>query len=64
MIKFILIGNRNMFNMCGKMQITIADDTIDNIDSAKNLQIHFDKHLKIQPILINYQVHYFKLSET
>ena len=44
--EFILIGTRNMLNMCGKMQITISNDTIDNADSAKNLKIHFDKHLK------------------
>ena len=44
--EFILIGTRNMFNMCGKMQITIVDGTIDNVDTAKNLGIHFDKHLK------------------
>ena len=44
--EFILIGTRNMLNMCGKMQITVSDDTIDNVDSAKNLGIYFDKHLK------------------
>ena len=44
--EFILIGTRNILNMCGKMQITISDDTIDNVDSVKNLGIHFAKHLK------------------
>ena len=44
--EFILIGTRNMLNMCGKMQITIGNDTIDNADSANNLRIHFDKCLK------------------
>ena len=42
----ILIGTRNMLSMCDKMQITISYDTIDNVDSAKNLGIYFDGHLK------------------
>ena len=44
--EFILIGTRNMLNMCGKMQITISSDTIDNVDSAKKLGINFEKHHK------------------
>ena len=43
--EFILIGTRNMLNMCGKMQITIGNDTTDNVDPAKNHGIHFDKYL-------------------
>ena len=62
--EFILIGTRNMFTICGKMQIIIGDDTIDNVDSAKNLRIHSDKHLKIRSTLINYQVHCSTLPET
>ena len=45
-MEFILIGTRNMLNMCSKMQITISNDIINNVDSAKNLGIHSEKHLK------------------
>ena len=46
------------------MQINIGNDTIDNVDSAKNHGIHFDKHLKIPPILINYQAYCVTSPET
>ena len=55
--EFILTGTRNMLNMYGKMQITIGDDTINNVDSAKNLGVSFDKHLKNT-------IHINKLSST
>ena len=56
-MEFILTGTRNMLNMYGKIQNIISNDTIDNVDSANNLRIHFDKHLKNT-------IHINKLSST